>query len=669
MKHFGDITKTNGADVPPVEVIIGGSPCQDLSIAGKRQGLEGKRSGLFMEQIRVIKEMREKDAKSGRTGTDVRPRFMVWENVPGAFSSRGGQDFAAVLEETIRIAEPEAPDIHVPKKGWSTAGCYMGAGWSVAWRVLDAQFWGVPQRRRRIALVADFAGRCAPEVLFERESLSGHSEQSGQERKGVARDAEKSTGTSSCSGFPLGFRPENVRLYDEKSTTLCNGTRPGYTTGVVYRDDNEPDGGNASESSGGVKCFNPWDSQSERCYDENGVWHSLNANSSGGQSRDAVVQSQINTEPAIGIQGSMIGREDKNGPQGSGVSEDVSFTLTSADRHAVCYDNAAGFIGGDGAKARSVGYENGISPTLRAGASTSVVFESHDADARYKELKDVSETVTAKYGTGGGNQPIVVSSQGINGDIAGTLDAHYANCPGMRGGIERDVVAVQTCMCQDGETVMSFQERAGKPGGGKGILIQKDKVCTLSTVQNQAVCMQYKSFGEYEESETGKTLLSSDDITTSDLCCVVDCRNGVESPDMNGTLQAKGGGGTSLNLNNVVRTGYIVRRLTPMECERLQGFPDGFTDIGEWTDSKGKKRKLSDSARYKALGNSIAIPPWLWVLSRLNAYCNEHTLGSLFDGIGGFPLIWEFLNGKGSAVWANEIEEFCIALSKLRFPD
>lgn len=140
MLHLGDITKISGYDAPVVDCIIGGSPCQDLSVAGKRAGLAGERSGLFMEQIRIVKEMR---AKSG-TNDDVRPRYMVWENVPGAFSSNGGKDFAAVLEETIRVIEPEAPPVFVPKKGWPTSGCFMGDKWSVAWRVLDAQFWGVP---------------------------------------------------------------------------------------------------------------------------------------------------------------------------------------------------------------------------------------------------------------------------------------------------------------------------------------------------------------------------------------------------------------------------------------------------------------------------------------------------------------------------------------------
>lgn len=192
------------------------------------------------------------------------------------------------------------------------------------------------------------------------------------------------------------------------------------------------------------------------------------------------------------------------------------------------------------------------------------VYQSHHMDARYTDCGEICETVCARYGTGGGNMPIVIEEP--------------------------------------------------------------------------------------------------------NLICAVDCRNATES-EVNGTLQAKESGGTSYNLNNVCRERYIVRRLTPLECERLQGYPDGWTDIGEWTDTKGKKHKAADSPRYKALGNSIAIPPWLWVLSRLNEYCEEKTMSSLFDGIGGFPLIWEFLNGTGSAVWCSEIEEFPIAVTKIRFPD
>lgn len=189
MKHFGDVKQINGADVPVVDVITGGSPCQDLSVAGKRAGLNGERSGLFMEQIRVIKEMREHDRSNGRTDELIRPRYMVWENVPGALSSNGGDDFRVVLEETARVKDKDAviPGLAKGQK-WTPSGCIMGDGWSIAWRVHDAQFWGVPQRRKRIALVADFGGGSAPEILFEREGLPGDSEQSEQARKEAAGD-------------------------------------------------------------------------------------------------------------------------------------------------------------------------------------------------------------------------------------------------------------------------------------------------------------------------------------------------------------------------------------------------------------------------------------------------------------------------------------------------
>ena len=216
MKHLGDITKIDWSQVEPVDVVTGGSPCQDLSVAGKREGLAGERSGLYMEQIRCVKELRKADELRGRTGQFIRPRFMVWENVPGAFSSGNpkGSDFAAVLEELVKVIEPEAPTVSVPEKGWPHAGCiYDDLGrWSIAWRVHDAQFWGAtyyddagvpiqlgtPQRRRRIALVADFGGLSAPEILFERKGLSGDFEQSRETGQAVAGGTgEGSEGASS----------------------------------------------------------------------------------------------------------------------------------------------------------------------------------------------------------------------------------------------------------------------------------------------------------------------------------------------------------------------------------------------------------------------------------------------------------------------------------------
>lgn len=192
MKHYGDITKINGALVEPVNVVIGGSPCQDLSVAGKQAGLAGERSGLFMEQLRIIKEMRRADLERGRTGKDTHPRYMVWENVPGAFSSNKGADFSIVLQETAKVACEQAPAVPIPKNGWPPAGCLtdVGGQWSIAWRVFDAQFWGVPQRRKRIALVADFGGLTAPEILFERQGVPGYIKPCGKEGQATPGNIE-----------------------------------------------------------------------------------------------------------------------------------------------------------------------------------------------------------------------------------------------------------------------------------------------------------------------------------------------------------------------------------------------------------------------------------------------------------------------------------------------
>lgn len=193
----------------------------------------------------------------------------------------------------------------------------------------------------------------------------------------------------------------------------------------------------------------------------------------------------------------------------------------------------------------------------------------------------------------------------------------------------------------------------------------------MGTGGNQVpLTYQMNGFGDYRAAEVASSCKQRDFKDGTDLVCAVDCRNFREGGETNGTLQAKSNGGVSYNLQNTVRTGMVVRRLTPMECERLQGFPDGWADIGEWIDGKGKRHKPSDSPRYKALGNSIALPFWDWMLRRMAQYLPEGaTLGSLFDGIGGFPLIWERIHGKGTARWASEIEPFPIAVTKKHFPE
>ncbi len=470
MRHLGDITKLDGATIEPVWCVTGGSPCQDLSIAGKRAGLAGARSGLFMEQIRVIKEMREHDKQLGWAGELIRPRYMVWENVPGALSSNNGRDFAAVLEETIRIVEPEAPSIEVPAKGWPTWGGYLDVGgrWSVAWRVHDAQYWGVPQRRRRIALVADFGGDTAHEILFERTGVSGDLAESGATRERLAADTES--------------------------------------------------GADKAE-----QCLTAWDCQSKRIFD------------TGGKS------------PTL------------QGGVGGGVNNPAIF----------CYGISA--------------YE---SNAMMSGNPHSGIYEA---------------------------------------DTSRTLDLNGGNPACNQGGI--------------------------------------------AVVHQIPLTYQMQGFGDYRQADVSSACKQRDYKDGTDLVCAVDCRNFREGGEVNGTLQAKESGGQSLNLNNTVRQNMVVRRLTPLECERLQGFPDGWTDIGDYIDTHGKKRKTSDSARYKALGNSIALPFWRWMFGRMAAYLPEGgaTLGSLFDGIGGFPLCWEDVHGAGTAVWASEIEEFPIAVTKKRF--
>lgn len=433
MKHLGDICKINGAEIEPVDCITGGSPCQDLSIAGKRAGLAGERSGLFMEQVRIVKEMRERDRRNGRAGDMVRPRFLVWENVPGAFSSNEGGDFQAVLEEIIHIAEPT---VSVPRfEGkWTKAGAIDGDGWSIAWRTHDAQYWGVPQRRRRISVVADFGGQSAGEILFERQGLSGDIAESGASWEGPAEAAE--AGAS----------------YAVRIRGGCDGGGKGA---LVQKD-----------------------------------------------------KSGTNQTPAV------------------------------------------------------------VAPDM-----------SHACDV-IRDCGEIVPSLQARMGTGGNQVPLTYQ------DVTGTLS----------------------------------------PGAHAGSYNGQD------AYNDMLVC--------------GAT------------------------PDVAHTLRANAACAYREDAETYPVQNMAVRRLTPMECERLQGFPDGWTDIGEWTDGNGKRHKPSDSPRYKALGNSIALPFWDWMLRRMARYLPEGaTLGSLFDGIAGFPLIWERIHGKGTARWASEIEKFTIAVTKLRFPE
>lgn len=266
---------------------------------------------------------------------------------------------------------------------------------------------------------------------------------------------------------------------------------------------------------------------------------------------------------------------------------------------------------------------------------------------------------------------------GVTEDVAGTLRAQEHGHQPIVYNEETITPKANASNPREGDPCHTL----GATGAGSAICIQgnvvdRDANCngkgwrdddlsyTLNTVDRHGVYAM-QAIGEYRESDVASSCKQRDYKDATDLVCAVDCRNGTENSETNGTLQAKSNVGFSLDLQNVVRTYQTVRRLTPLECERLQGYPDGWTDIGEWVDSKGKKHISSDSARYKALGNSIALPPWRYVLGRLYPYCAEKTMASLFDGIGGFPLIWSELGGE--TLWASEIEEFPIAVTMRRF--
>lgn len=241
MKHLGSVTDINGAEVEPVDIITFGSPCQDLSVAGKQAGIhEGARSNLFFEAVRIIKEMRQKDEATGRSDIDVRPRYAVWENVPGAFSSNGGKDFQAVLQALAEVADPDV-SIPLPDGGkWLKAGCIVGEGYSIAWRTLDAQYFPrTPQRRKRIYLVADFGSERAGEILFKPESMRGDSSQGGTPWQRASSDAQ-GCADGGCGGVAAfmggqGFKAKGIGYAEEVSPTLKSSLSGGNTApDVVY---------------------------------------------------------------------------------------------------------------------------------------------------------------------------------------------------------------------------------------------------------------------------------------------------------------------------------------------------------------------------------------------------------------------------------------------------
>lgn len=507
MIHVGDITKLDGAKLPPVDVICGGSPCQDLSVAGLRKGLAGERSGLFMDQVRIVKEMRAEDERRGVSDDFIRPRYLVWENVPGAFSSANGEDFRAVIEEIVHIKDSTC---HVPRPDtgrWESAGAaILGDQFSLAWRVLDAQYWGVAQRRRRIFLVADFGGLTAPKILFEQERLLGDPAEDQGQGKGVTTTAGNSSADSGGS-----------RVAEEKQ----------------------------------VDIFAFHINQREETINLNGISGALMA----------TTNMQMQTFVAEGMRKFESAEKKEEclclNDQG-GERMDVSVDITATLR--------AGMSGHPplvmGIQQGSAGTEEIPDPALTEEAETGgnnqqILFENHGIDARYTGPHEVAPTMSARYGTGGNNVPLV-SDMPESYCIAGNI-------------IDREV-----------------------QNGGNGLGCQPDISYTLTSADRHAVFSRQRS-DEFLQNRITATQSARQHKDATDLVC---------EPYQNtvGTI----GYTDHKGINNqyvsedkcIVENRRLIRRLTPLECERLQGFPD------HWTDIPG----ASDSARYKALGNSVAIP-------------------------------------------------------------
>ena len=598
VKHYGDVNKLNGADLPPVDIITFGSPCQDMSIAGKRTGLDGSRSGLFYQAIRIIKEMRCKS--NGKY-----PRYAVWENVCGAFSSNKGEDFQAVLESFCSVKGCEI-DAARPAK-WHNAGEILGDNFSIAWRVFDSQYWGIPQRRKRIYLVADFNDRCAGKILFESEGLSGYSAESFRSWQAAA------------GGITQGF------------------------------------------GASGKICLND----------------------QGGSRMD--------------------------------VTEEKTCTLRAEAHHPPVVMESAGFCTEHSAKSRSIGYEKEKSPTLRAGVVPAAVIDAHGQDTRYKVVKDIAPTVSATYGMGGNNQPFVVektydvrfTSEGTKNarqnvyetDTARTVDTGGIPPDANQGGIA--VVEAYGICSKDSNAMKSDNPRSGfykaetsrtidtsdqspnKNQGGIAVVAiegngtrpshhgngysEEGIGYTLNTTEQHGVAYgidratynmgqnaQY-AISIQEEVEPTMVAKGPGAVAHPTYCTSKNSYHTRASEELADTLVASDYKDPPTINDTDDEMEYIVRRLTPTECARLQGFPDWWCsdlasddptdeEIAKWREifreydeAMGKKTKPktdnqirkwlqnphSDSAEYKMWGNGVSLPVVFFVLAGIAYYAAE----------------------------------------------
>ncbi len=627
MVHLGDITKMSGYTIPPVDVITFGSPCQDLSIAGKRAGMAGERSGLFSEAVRIIREMRY--ATFG-----AYPKYAIWENVPGAFSSNKGEDFHAVLQSLCRVIDPDAtiPRPTDARGGikWPRAGAILADHYSLAWRTMDAQHWGVPQRRLRISLVLDLTGGRAGEILFEPESLRGHFAPGITPGQAVAGAVENGAGTADCTDAI----PVNLQIATRHKSL---GERTGLGVGQA---------GDAAYTlqeghEHGVCCLD----------DAKAYTLKIRSGCEGG-GKGALVQTEKSATLSTLQDQTLFVAEP---PKAYSFDSLASNSMKSSNPHSGCREveiaktldtsppdpakNQGGIAILDALPfdtTQITSPQNGSNPhfgdpchplAATAHPPAAVCIDCRNMTAN----EELSATLQAK-GNGGQSlnyinpvaEPLIYDARG-NGD--------GITSPTMTGD-HNSRVTDYTAITLQGDTVA-------------GALLARD----------------YKGPGRADS--LGRVIAQP---------VGADLYNGTLTGDKAVTLTtATGQGGANTGpsvIEKIIR--WIVRRLTPTECERLQGYPDGWTDLGDWVDSKGKAHKAADTPRYKALGNSIALPQWYYVLGGIaDRLPEDATLGSLFDGIGGFPYVWAQLHAgrKQLCVWASEIEEFPIAVTKKWFPE
>ncbi len=610
MKHYGDVSALNGAELPPVDIITFGSPCQDMSIAGKREGLDGNRSGLFYEAVRIVKEM--------RCATDGKyPRYIVWENVPGAFSSNKGEDFKAVLDEICRVKDCEA-DTPRPKK-WPSAGCIVADDYSVAWRVFDAQYWGVPQRRKRIYLVADFAGQCAGKILFESEGLSGYTPQGFRSWQGTTCPAEESLGTAGavCLNDQGGDRMDvsedvtgTLRAQDHGHSPIVMGAA-GFCTehsaksrSIGYEEETSP-----TLRAGTVPAA-VYENHSQDTRYTGPVEVAptvMSTYGTGGNNQPFVVETPKTLKIRSGCEG---------GGKGALIQDNKSATLGCNNDQTLFVPTVYGICSKDSNSMKSSNPHSGI---YEADTSRTL-----DGNGGNPSCNQGGMAVVALEGNGA--RPSHKGSGYSEDGVGFTLNATEQH--GVAYGIDRATYNMG-CGCPvDTSAIGRSTDRAGRRDQNAqfGIAVEEEVEPTMvakgpGAVAHPVYTTSKNSYHTEAEEDVANTLVATD---------YKDPPTVSEEPY------------------------YIVRRLTPTECARLQGFPDWWCDdlgtdeptdedVVFWrevfethrkvigTSSKPKtdaqiikwlKEPHADSAEYKLWGNGVALPCVHFVLSGI-VYCSQ----------------------------------------------